>query len=158
MKALATMTAAHADVVCRLKPQATRLAGVTDRGAPGEWAGRLAPSARALLALPLLIGTHAPGAARLMAARVPADVVKARRRAARKQAKKTGSTPSHAPWTLLAWRRFITHVPETIWPPPTVLHVSPIRWPRARMLKSWKRSRHFAALQTTTEDSTLGYL
>ena len=130
MKALAPMTAAPADVVCRLKHQATRLAGVTDRGAPGAWAGRLATSARALLALPLLLGPHAPVAARLMAARVPADGVHARRRAARKPAKQTGATPSHAPWTLLAWSLLITNVLETMWQTPTVLHVDPIRWQR----------------------------
>src|SRR5262245_39263832 len=58
----------------------------------------------------------------------PEDVVNARRRTARKNAKKKGYTPSHAHLTLLAWNLFITNVPETIWQTTTVLKVYPIRW------------------------------
>ena len=75
-----------------------------------------------------MIGAKEQVAARLIAARVPEEVVNARRRTARKNAKKKGYTPSQAHLTLLAWNLFITNVPETIWQTATVLKVYPIRW------------------------------
>jgi hypothetical protein len=101
-----------------------------------------------------LIGAKEQGAARLIAARVPVDVVNTRRRTARKNAKKKGSTPSHAHLTLLAWNLFITNVPATIWQTATVLKVYPLRWPIERILKSWKSALHLASLPTTKEDTT----
>src|SRR5712692_2683582 len=158
IKALAKIAAAHAYFVCRLNHQATLLEAVADRVAPVELAGRLAAVEHALLEQPILIGTKEQVAARLIAARVPEDVVNARRRAARKTAKKKGYTPSHAHLTLLAWSLFITNVPETIWQTPTVLKVYPIRWQIELIFKSWKSYLHVAALTTTKEDSTLCYL
>jgi hypothetical protein len=78
---------------------------------------------------PILLGVTDRVASRLIAARVPEAVVKARRRMARKNAKKTGDTPSHNHLALLAWHLLITHVPQTIWQPLTVLRVYPLRWP-----------------------------
>ena len=89
-----------------------------------------------------MIGTQEPVAARLLAARVPAKVVHARRRAARKHAKQKGYAPSQAHVTLLAWTLLITHVSKTIWPPSPVLTVEPIRWHVELMWKSWKSSLH----------------
>ncbi len=158
IKALAKIAAAHAYFVCRLNHQATLLEAVADRVAPVELAGRLAAVEHALLEQPILIGTKEQVAARLIAARVPEDVVNARRRAARKTAKKKGYTPSHAHLTLLAWSLFITNVPETIWQTPTVLKVYPIRWQIELIFKSWKSYLHLASLKTTKENPTLCYL
>ena len=123
--------------------------------APMELAGRLAAAEPDLLEQPILIGTKEHVAARLIAARVPEEVVNARRRAARKTAKKKGSTPSHAHLTLLAWSLFITNVPETMWQTTTVLKVSPIRWQIELSFKSWKSDLHLASLTTTKENPTL---
>jgi len=77
---------------------------------------------------------------------------------AHKKAKKKGSTPSKAHRALLAWHRFIPHVPHTLWKPATVGKVSPLRWHSDLLFQSWKRSRHCASIQTTQEDTTLWYL
>jgi hypothetical protein len=58
----------------------------------------------------------------------------------------------------MAWHLFIPNVPSTIWTTATVPQVDPMRWQIARLFKSWKSSRHLAALTTTKEDSPLGYL
>lgn len=93
-------------------------------------------------------------AARLMAVRMPEAMVNARRSVAQKHAKKKGDTPSQAHLTLLAWNLFMTHVPPTLWPTPTIVHVSPLRWPLELLFQSWKSSRQFASLTTHKEDST----
>jgi hypothetical protein len=158
IKALAKIAAANASFLSRLNHQAMLLEAVADRVAPVGLADRLAAVGRSLLEQPILIGTKEQVAARLIAARVPEDVVNARRRAARKNAKKKGDTPSQAHLTLLAWSLFITNVPETIWQTTTVLKVYPIRWQVELIFKSWKSYLHLASLKTTKEDSTLCYL
>jgi Transposase DDE domain len=156
--ALAQIAAAHAYFLCRLNHQTTLLEVVADRVAPVELARRLATVERPILEQPILIGATAQVAARLIAARVPEEVVNARRRIARKNAKKKGYTPSQAHLTLLAWNLFITNVPETIWQPPTVLKVYPIRWQVELIFKSWKSYLHLASIKTTKEAPTLCYL
>ena len=158
IKALATIAAANAYFLCRLNHQTTLLEVVADRVAPVELASRLAMVKRPLLEQPILIGAKAQVAARLVAASVPAEVVNARRRMARKNAKKKGYTPSQTHLTLLAWNLFITNVPETIWQTTTVLKVYPIRWQVELIFKSWKSYLHLASIKTTKEDSTLCYL
>jgi len=93
-------------------------------------------------------------ASRRLAVRLPEAVVKARRSIARQTAKKNGDTPAHAPRTLLAWHLLLTPVPPTSWTTATIPHVSPRRWHSALIVTSWQRSLQFAALPTTTEDST----
>lgn len=127
IKALAKLAAAQAYCVSRLNHQATLLEVVENRVAPVELASRLATVALDIVAQPILLGTQEQVAARLMAARAPAEVGNTRRRAARKNAKKKGSTPSHTHLTLLAWSLLITNVPETIWQTATMLKVYPIR-------------------------------
>jgi len=158
IKALATIAAANAYFLCRLNHQTTLLAAVADRVAPVELASRLAMVKYPLLEQPILIGAKAQVAARLIAASVPEEVVNARRRMARQNAKKKGYTPSQTPLSLLAWNLFITNVPETIWQTTTVLKVYPIRWQVELIFKSWKSYLHLASMKTTKEDSTLCYL
>jgi hypothetical protein len=127
---------------------------VADRLAPLALAPRLATIKSPRLAPPIWLGAKAPVAARLIAARVPEDVVNARRRMARKNAQNKGDTPSHAPVTLLAWHLCITHGPEAIWQTATVRKVYPLRWHVELSLKSWKSSRHGASSKTTKDDPT----
>ena len=158
INALATIAAANAYFLCRLNYQTTLLEAVADRLSRVALASRLATVKSPLLEQPILIGAKEQVAARLIAARVPADVVNARRRMARKNVKKRGYTPSHAHVTLLAWNLFITNVPETIWQTATVLTVYPLRWQVELIFKSWKSSLHLASIKTTKEDTTLCYL
>jgi hypothetical protein len=134
------------------------LAAGADRVVPVALADHLATVEPTLLEQPILSGTNEQVAARLMAARVPEEVVNARRRAARKNAKKKGSTPSHAHLTLLAWRLFLTHVPATIGQTAPVLKVYPIRWQSELIFKSWKSDLHLAGRKITKAASPLGHL
>jgi hypothetical protein len=152
--ALAKIAAANAYVVCRLNHQTTLLEAVAERLSPLALASRLATVERPLLEQPLLIGAKEQVAARLIAARVPEEVVNTRRRTARKHAKKTGDTPSQAPLTLLAWKLFLTKVPATSWPAPTVRKLYPLRWQVELIVKSWKSSLPLASIKTTKEDTT----
>lgn len=95
---------------------------------------------------------------RLIASRVPQDVVNERRRVARKNAKKKGYTPSQAHLQLLAWNLFITNVPRSIWKPKTVLKAYPIRWQVELIFKSWKSYCHLAAINAKKKDTVLCYL
>jgi hypothetical protein len=158
IKALAQIVAAHAYFLCRLNHQTTLLEVVADQVAPVALARRLATVERPILEQPILIGAKAQVATRLIAARVPEEVVNGRRRIARKNAKKKGYTPSQAHLTLLAWNLFITNVPETIWQPTTVLKVYPIRWQVELIFKSWKSYLHLASIKTTKAEPTLCYL
>jgi Transposase DDE domain len=85
---------------------------------------------------------------RLIASRVPDQVVNERRRKARKNAKKKGYTPSKAHLELLAWNLFISNVPSTIWKTETIVKGYPIRWQIELIFKSWKSYLHLAAINT----------
>jgi Transposase DDE domain len=106
----------------------------------------------------IVIGAKDQGKSRLIVSRVPELSVHERRRKARKHAKKTGDTPSHAHLTLFAWHLFMTHVPQTIGKTATVVKGYPLRWQIALLCKSWKSSLHFASIKTQKEDTTLCYL
>jgi len=93
-----------------------------------------------------------------MASRVPEAIVNERRSKAKKQAKQKGYTPSQAHLPLMAWNLCMTKVPHTLWKPATGVNVSPLRWPIALIVKSWKSDLHVAVLTTTQEDPTLWYL
>ena len=158
INALASIAAAHASCLCRLNHQTTILEAVADRAAPVQLAPFLPTVERSIVQKPILIGVKERVASRLIASRVPEAVINARRRMARKNAKKKGYTASHAHLALLAWNLFLTNVPQTIWQPPTVLRVYPIRWQGELIFKSWKSYLHVATLKTTKEDTTFCYL
>jgi hypothetical protein len=131
-------------------------APVAGRGEPGSLEAYLltvAP-ARLLLDTARLLGATARGASRLLAVRRPEAVVKARRSMADKNAKTKGDTPSTTPLALLAWTLFLPPVPSTLWTTATVPKVDPMRWHIARIVQSWQRALHVAALTTTQADST----
>jgi hypothetical protein len=140
LKAFARLATAGAYFFSRLNQQTTLVTTTAGRWHPVELARWLTPGEGQLLERSLFLGDKERVAARLIASRVPDAIVHERRRHAKKQAKKTGSTPSQAPLTLMAWHLFITHVPHTIWKTETLGKVYPIRWQIALMCKSWKRS------------------
>jgi hypothetical protein len=125
---LARIADANAYCFCRLNHQTTILEAVADRTAALALAPFLATVESHLVQKPIVIGAKARVTSRLIASRVPEAIVNARRRSARKNTTKRGYTPSQAHLALLARRLFITHVPQTSWPPQTVLGVSPLRW------------------------------
>jgi hypothetical protein len=158
LKAFAALATAGAYFFSRLNHQTTVLTLAAGQWQPVALARWLTTVEAHLLERPIFLGAKERVAARLIASRVPEASVNERRRKARKNAKKKGYTPSHAPLTLLAWNLFITNVPSTIWPTETVLKVSPLRWQIERIFKSWKSYLHLASLTTTKEDTTLCYL
>src|SRR5262249_48477239 len=101
------------------------------------------------------IGTIDLVAARLIASRVPDQVVNERRRAAKKRAKKKGYTPSKTHLELLAWNLFITNVPSAIWSSITVVKAYPIRWQIELIFKSWKSYCHLATINAKKADTVL---
>jgi Transposase DDE domain len=126
----------------RLQHQTTLLTMAAGRWPPVALARGLTTAEGPLLERPIFLGAQARVASRLMASRVPEAIVNARRRKAQKQAQKTGATPSPAHLTLMAWNRFMTHVPHTRWQTATVVNVYPLRWHIERIVKSWKSYLH----------------
>lgn len=140
VKALARMATVGAYFLCRLNHQTNIYATATGRLGPltlAEWLTTVAHDIP-LRETAIFLGATERVATRLMAVRMPEAIVNERRRVAKKNAKKKGSTPSPAHLTLMAWNLFITNVPPTIWPTATIVHVSPLRWQIELIFKSWK--------------------
>ncbi len=97
-------------------------------------------------------------ACRLIAIRLPHDVVNARRRQAHRQAQQKGRTLSKQTQQRLAWNLFITNVPPALWAPQTVATVYRLRWQVELVFKSWKRYLHVASINTQKAIPTLCYL
>ena len=76
----------------------------------------------------MFIGEKERVPSRLIAVRLPDEIVNERRRMARKKAKEKGYTPTEAHWFLLGWNLFITNVPGEVWTPETIIKAYPIRW------------------------------
>jgi hypothetical protein len=155
LAAFAQIARAHAYFLSRLNHQTTMLELVDGRQQPLDLPRSLAREPRSLLEKPVLLGARERVAARLIAVRMPATIVNARRRQARAVAKKRGYTPSQAHLLLLAWNLFLTTVPSTVWSPQTVCTAYSLRWQVELVFKSWKSHLHLATLTTTTKHSTL---
>jgi hypothetical protein len=106
----------------------------------------------------MFIGEKERVASRLIAVRLPDEMVNERRRVARKTAKKKGYTPTEAHVFLLAWNLFITNVPDEVWTPKTVVRAYPIRWQIELIFKSWKSHGHLAAINGKKKETVLCYL
>src|SRR5712691_1913180 len=124
------MATAGAYFCCRLNQQTTIDETGAGRVCPVKLAaGRTAMEGDLLRREPAIsIGTTARVAARLIAGRMPAAMVKARRSIARKNARNKGYTPSQAHLTVMAWNLFLPNVPPTIGKTATIPKVSPLRW------------------------------
>jgi hypothetical protein len=121
IKAWARIAVAGASFLPRLHHQANRFVEVQGHLSPFDVVSVLKTSEGNLIEKQRSLGTTDRVAARLMASRVPDQVVKARRRAAKKRAQNKGSTPSKAHLELFAWHLFMTNGPSTIWSSLTVV-------------------------------------
>jgi len=153
--ALARLGEAGADCVSRLPHQTTLWDAATGRGPALARAAFRTTVAGHRSASALFRGAHAQLASGLVASRLPASVVHARRRITPKPAKKKGATPAPAHWALGAWKRLLTHGPGTIGQTETVGQVDPLRWQVALIVKAWKRARPVASLQSTHDPPTV---
>lgn len=84
------------------------------------------------------LGTDGRVTARLLAVRVPQEVVDARRRQLYAQAKRHGRTPSAAALALAAWTILITNVPPSLLTLDEALVVAKVRWQIELLFKLWK--------------------
>ena len=150
--------AAEAYFLSRLNHQTTLVDAATERRQPLELTSLLHTVVGNSIEHAIFLGAKEQVASRLIAYRLPASVVNARRRIAKKKAKKKGYLPSKAHLHLLAWNLFITNVPCTIWKTETVGKAYPIRWQVELIFKSWKSYCHLAAIKTKKADTTLCYL
>ncbi len=75
---------------------------------------------------------------RLVAYRLPEDVVAQRRRQAHETARKKGRTPTHAYLHWLQYGWYITNVGATVWAAEVVATVYRIRWHIELLFKQWK--------------------
>ena len=106
----------------------------------------------------MFIGEKERVPSRLIAVRLPDEMVNERRRMARKKAKEKGYTPTEAHLFLLGWNLFITNVPGDVWTPETVVKSYPIRWQIELIFKSWKSHCHLAAINAKKKETVLCYL
>lgn len=86
---------------------------------------------------------------RLLAYRLPEEVVAQRRRQAYETARKKGRTPTQAylQWLQFGW--YITNVSAAIWPAAVVMTVYRIRWQIELLFKQWKSLLHLHVLTGT---------
>jgi hypothetical protein len=86
---------------------------------------------------------------RLLAYRLPAEVVEQRRRQAYETARKKGRIPTHAylHWLQSGW--YITNVDVLVWPAEVVATVYRIRWQIELLCKQWKSLLHLHVLKGT---------
>jgi len=86
----------------------------------------------------LLVGQAAPVVCRLVAVRLPQEVVVRRRQRAQENARRKGRTLSARHLALLAWNVFITNVPATLLSAEQVAQLYPVRWQVELVFKLWK--------------------
>jgi hypothetical protein len=86
---------------------------------------------------------------RLLAYRLPAEVVEQRRRQAYETARKKGRTPTHAYLHWLQYGWYITNVAAAVWAAEVVATVYRIRWQIELLFKQWKSLLHLHVLKGT---------
>ena len=84
---------------------------------------------------------------RLIAYRLPQEVVSERRRNARKSAQKKGLTPTKDYMAWLGFSFFITNVPDDIWTVEIPGTIYRIRWQIELIFKNWKSLLHIHVLR-----------
>jgi hypothetical protein len=86
---------------------------------------------------------------RLLAYRLPEEVVEQRRRTAYETARKKGRTPTHAYLHWLQYGWYITNVTAVVWAAEVVATVYRIRWQIELLFKQWKSLLHLHVLKGT---------
>jgi hypothetical protein len=158
IKAFACISQAGAYFLSRLNHQANLYEGVCSPLAPLDLVRVLKKTSCDLIEKDIFIGATDRVASRLIAVRLPDDIVNERRRVARQKAKKKGYRPTQAHLFLLAWNLFITNVPRDIWTPQTVVQAYPMRWQLELIFKSWKSHCHLSAINAKKQETVLCYL
>jgi hypothetical protein len=158
IKAFADLAKAGAYFLSRLNHQTNIYEGTAVSLLPVDLASFLRVVEADMVEKQVFIGAKERLPSRLIASRVPDDIVNERRRMAKKNAKKKGYTPSKAHLELLSWNLFITNVPCTVWTPATVIKAYPIRWQVELIFKSWKSYCHLAVINAKKQDTVLCYL
>lgn len=88
--------------------------------------------------LDLLVGIKAQLACRLLAVRLPADVVEERRRKAKQNARRKGRTLSAEKLAWLEWSIYVTNVPASMLTLRQVVLIYTLRWQIELLFKLWK--------------------
>lgn len=86
----------------------------------------------------LWVGSSAHLPCRIIAVRLPQEVVDRRRQRAQENARRKGRTLSARYLTLLAWNIFMTNVPATMLSAEQVVRLYPVRWQVELVFKLWK--------------------
>lgn len=89
---------------------------------------------------------------RLLAYRLPEEVVEQRRRQAYETARRKGRTPTHAYLHWLQYGWYITNVDATVWAAEVVATVYRIRWQIELLFKHWKSLLHLHVLKGTRSE------
>ena len=158
INAFALISQADAYFLSRLNHQTNLYEGDAPGLSPLDLVKMLKETPFDLIEKAMFIGDKERVASRLIAVRLPDEIVNERRRVARQKAKKKGYTPTEAHLFLLAWNLFITNVPGEFWTPEIVVRAYPIRWQIELIFKSWKSHCHLAAINAKKKESVLCYL
>lgn len=158
IKAFAAISEAGAYFLSRLNHQVNLYAGVCSELPSLDLVKLLKKTSCELIEKDIYIGEADRVASRLIAVRLPDDIVNERRRVARQKAKKKGYTPTEAHLFLLGWSLFITNIPRDVWTPQTVVKAYPMRWQIELIFKSWKSHCHLSAINAKKKETVLCYL
>jgi hypothetical protein len=158
IKTFALIAQAGAYFLSRLNHQTNIYEGTASSLSPLDLVAFLKKTPCEMIEKEIFIGEADRVPARLIAVRLPDDVVNERRRVARQKAKEKGYTPTDAHLFLLTWNLFITNVPGEIWSPETVVKTYPIRWQIELIFKSWKSHCNLAIINAKKKEAVLCYL
>ena len=158
IKAFAFISQAGAYFLSRLNHQTNLYEGTSSDLSPLDLVNFLKKTTCDLIEQEVFIGEKDRVASRLIAVRLPDDIVNERRRVARQKAKKKGYTSTEAHLFLLGWNLFITNVPPGVWTPETVIKSYPIRWQIELIFKSWKSHCNLAVINAKKKETVLCYL
>ncbi len=135
----AAMTAQGVYWLSRLAPGT---AIYTPDGARWDVLALLAAQGTATVDLTVTLGVDQRLPGRLLAVRVPEEVVNQRRRRLRADAKRRGKTPSAAQLAWCAWTIVVTSVPPTLLSLREALVLLRARWQIELLFKLWKSHGH----------------
>jgi len=139
---LAVFAAMTAQGVYWLSRLAPGTAIYTPDGARWDVLALLAAQGTATVDLTVTLGVDQRLPGRLLAVRVPEEVVNQRRRRLRADAKRRGKTPSTAQLAWCAWTIVVTSVPPTLLSLREALVLLRARWQIELLFKLWKSHGH----------------
>ena len=139
LRVCAALTAQGVYWLSRLAPGT---AIYTPDGARWDVLALLAAQGTATVDLTVTLGVDQRLPGRLLAVRVPEEVVNQRRRRLRADAKRRGRTPSAAPLAWCAWTIVVTSVPPTLLSLREALVLLRARWQIELLFKLWKSHGH----------------